>query len=343
MTANIWVYLDHFDHQILPASWEAVAMATSLASEQGADLKAIILGSDLDELTASVSTCGVQTVYQVDHEALAVFQADTMASLMGAVLQQDPPGTLVFPTSVRTRDLAAMLSVDLQAPLVTEVTAIEASSAGLKVTRPIYAGKVQAQLQLVGEINLILLRRRAFEAVLPETGAPGTILRIDPAVVPSQLDQEHFSGLEGVVPLIEAAVIVSAGRGITNHAGFLPPADMTDVDEQNHWRTEQGFMLIEELAQEFNGAAGASRAIVDAGYVPYEFQIGQTGKVVSPDLYIAVGISGAIQHLAGIQSAKTIVAINKDAEAPVFKYAHFGIVADYFEILPELLSVLRER
>jgi electron transfer flavoprotein alpha subunit len=144
------------------------------------------------------------------------------------------------------------------------------------------------------------------------------------------------------VSLNDADVIVSGGRGVSNNPGLEPPGDM-DENEAEIWRAQQGFKLIGDLAEVLGAAVGASRAAVDAGYVPYDNQVGQTGKVVSPDMYIACGISGAIQHQAGMRTSKLIVAINKDPEAPIFKLARFGVVGDLFDILPPLTKSLKNR
>ena len=139
------------------------------------------------------------------------------------------------------------------------------------------------------------------------------------------------------------SIIVSGGRGVANNPGLTPPAEISDEKEQEIWRAQQGFELVRGLAEVLGAAVGASRAAVDAGYIPYAHQVGQTGKVVTPDLYIACGISGAIQHLAGMRTSKNIVAINKDAEAPIFKLARFGVVGDMHKIVPALTEALRER
>jgi electron transfer flavoprotein alpha subunit len=152
-----------------------------------------------------------------------------------------------------------------------------------------------------------------------------------------------YATAEGQVSLTDAAIIVSGGRGTSNRADLQPPPDITGEKEQEIWRAQQGFKLIGALAEVLGAAVGASRAAVDAGYVPYSHQVGQTGKVVGPDLYIACGISGAIQHQAGMRTSKVIVAINKDADAPIFKLARFGVVGDLYDIVPALTEAFKER
>jgi electron transfer flavoprotein alpha subunit len=147
---------------------------------------------------------------------------------------------------------------------------------------------------------------------------------------------------EASVNLADSGVVVSGGRGVSNNPSLTPPAGM-DEKQAELWRAQQGFALVTELATILGGAVGASRAAVDAGYIPYAHQVGQTGKVVSPDLYIACGISGAIQHLAGMRSAKIVVAINKDSDAPIFKVARYGVVGDLFQILPALSAAFRKK
>jgi electron transfer flavoprotein alpha subunit len=151
-----------------------------------------------------------------------------------------------------------------------------------------------------------------------------------------------YSQAEGGVSLADAAVIVSGGRGVSNNPSLNPPEGMDD-GEAEIWRAQQGFVLIADLAEVLGAAVGASRAAVDAGYIPYPHQVGQTGKVVSPDLYVACGISGAIQHQAGMRTSKVIVAINKDPDAPIFKLARYGVVGDLFEIVPALTDSLKSK
>jgi electron transfer flavoprotein alpha subunit len=185
---------------------------------------------------------------------------------------------------------------------------------------------------------------RAFAPPESDPSLSGTVEQVSPAVSEDEIFTKvsGYSESSGGVTLNDAAVIVSGGRGVSNNPSIDPPGEM-DENEAEIWKAQQGFQLIGDLAGVLGCAVGASRAAVDAGYIPYEHQVGQTGKVVSPDLYIACGISGAIQHQAGMRTSKVIVAINKDAEAPIFKMARFGVVGDLFEILPPLTEELKNR
>jgi electron transfer flavoprotein alpha subunit len=188
------------------------------------------------------------------------------------------------------------------------------------------------------------LRGRAFGKPPPDTARTGTITRVSPVLaegdIPSKV--EAYSAGEAGVSLSDASVIVSGGRGVSNNPALTPPAGL-DEKQAEIWKAQQGFKLIDDLAQVLHAAVGASRAAVDAGYIPYSHQVGQTGKVVSPDLYIACGISGAIQHQAGMRTSKVIVAINRDPEAPIFKLARYGIVGDLYAIIPALTEAFRKR
>jgi electron transfer flavoprotein alpha subunit len=209
-------------------------------------------------------------------------------------------------------------------------------------TRPIYAGKLMSKARVIdSRPALITLRSRAFAAPEAKGGGEPTLVEVGAGEALTRVVELKPS--EGGVSLTDAGVVVSGGRGVSNNPSLEPPSDITDENEIEIWRAHQGFKLVQDLAQVLDGAVGASRAAVDAGYIPYSHQVGQTGKVVSPDLYIAAGISGAIQHLAGMRTAKTIVAINTDPEAPIFKLARFGVVEDLYKVLPPLTEALRER
>src|SRR6185503_433700 len=212
------------------------------------------------------------------------------------------------------------------------------------VTRPIYEAKLFEKLTASCKPQLITLRGRAFPKPEQQEGtasAAGTITKVD-AKTDALSTVEGYNVAEVGVSLGDAGIIVSGGRGVSNNPSLQPPAGM-DEKQAEIWRAQQGFALVTELAQVLGGAVGASRAAVDAGYIPYSHQVGQTGKVVTPDLYIACGISGAIQHLVGMRNAKLIVAINKDSDAPIFKQARYGVVGDLFKIVPALTEAFRKK
>ena len=237
-----------------------------------------------------------------------------------------------------------MAAIDLNTGVLVDVTEVKLDGDKVTAIRPVYAGKLLSEVVCDAKPQLITLRGRAFDKPVADAGRTGTVTKV-PAVMAEdeiKLKVVGYQEAEGGVSLTDASVIVSGGRGTSNNSAE-PPADITDDTDKEIWKAQQGFALINDLANVLDGAVGASRAAVDAGYVPYSHQVGQTGKVVSPDLYIASGISGAIQHLAGMRSSKVIVAINKDSDAPIFKYARFGVVGDLYEILPPLTAAMTER
>jgi electron transfer flavoprotein alpha subunit len=208
-------------------------------------------------------------------------------------------------------------------------------------TRPIYEGKVLEKTVCSGRPVLATIRARAFPKPEADASKSGTPTKVD-VKSDALTNVEGYSASESAVNLGDAPVIVSGGRGVSNNPSLQAPAG-TDEKQAEIWRAQQGFALVTELAQVLGGAVGASRAAVDAGYIPYSHQVGQTGKVVTPDLYIACGISGAIQHLVGMRNAKVIVAINKDADAPIFKQARYGVVGDLFQIVPALTEAFKKK
>ena len=239
------------------------------------------------------------------------------------------------------RELAAMTSVDLNTGVLTDVIALETNGDQITITRPIYEGKVLEKAVCSGKPVLATIRGRAFPKPEADPSKTSTATKVA-AKTDALTNVEGYAASESAVNLGDAGVIVSGGRGVSNNPSLQPPAGM-DEKQSEIWRAQQGFALITELANVLGGAVGASRAAVDAGYIPYASQVGQTGKVVAPDLYIACGISGAIQHLAGIRAAKNVVAINKDADAPIFKVARYGVVGDLFQIVPALTEAFKKK
>jgi electron transfer flavoprotein alpha subunit len=284
---------------------------------------------------------GADEVFVADDAALADYRAEAYASTLSALLSSQSPDLALFPTTARTRELAAMTAVDLNTGVLTDISGLEVSGDQLVATRPIYEGKVLEKTACSGRPVLVTIRGRAFLKPEPDASRTGTSTKVE--VKANALTHvEGYLASESAVNLGDAGVIVSGGRGVSNNPSLQPPAGM-DEKQAELWRAQQGFALITELANVLGGAVGASRAAVDAGYIPYSHQVGQTGKVVTPDLYIACGISGAIQHLVGMRNAKLIVAINKDSDAPIFKQARYGVVGDLFQIVPALTEAFRKK
>lgn len=338
--ANIWVYVDHFKGEVVPASWEAVMVARQTADKLGASVTAVVLGAGVEALANEAITYGADEALLADDAGLQDYRAEAYVSTLAKAAEGKDVTAIFFPTTTRAREIAGMAAIDLNSGVLVDVTALDVEGDKIVATRPVYAGKLLAKAVCNATPQLVTLRVRAFGAPEADASRSGSVTAID-AVVDAPTTVAGYTTAEGGVSLSDANVIVSAGRGAGNNPAEAP-ADLSDEDKVV-WKAQEGFKLIGELAGVLGGAVGASRAAVDAGYIPYAHQVGQTGKVVSPDLYIAAGISGAIQHLAGMRSSKVIVAINKDAEAPIFKSARYGVVGDLYEIVPALTAALKER
>jgi electron transfer flavoprotein alpha subunit len=330
------VYIDHFKGDVQPASWEALGLAKSFGTAL-----AVVFGSGLDAVAQTALEYGADEVLVADDPGLLDFRAETYGATLAALAAVQSPNLILFPTTTRTRELAAMSAVDLNTNVITDAMGIEVDGDKVVVTRPIYEGKLFEKVTSSGTPQLVTIRGRAFPKPEQQAGKSGTITKVD-AKTDALTTVDGYSVAAVGVSLSDAGVIVSGGRGVSNNPSLQPPAGL-DEKQAEIWRAQQGFALIGELASTLGAAVGASRAAVDAGYIPYTHQVGQTGKVVAPDLYIACGISGAIQHLAGIRSAKLVVAINKDADAPIFKQARYGVVGDLFQIVPALTEVFRKK
>ena len=330
------VYIDHFKGEIQPASWEALGLAKSLGTAS-----AVVFGSGVDAIVKAAFEYGADEVVVADDAGLADFRVEPYASTLSALVSSQSPDLVLFPTTARTRELAAMTAVDLSTGVLTDISGLEANGTELVATRPIYEGKLIEKTVCSGKPVLATIRGRAFPKPEPDANKTGTPVKVE-VKAEALTNVEGYSASESAVNLGDAGVIVSGGRGVSNNPSLQPPAGM-DEKQAELWRAQQGFVLITELANVLGGAVGASRAAVDAGYIPYSHQVGQTGKVVTPDLYIACGISGAIQHLVGMRNAKLVVAINKDSDAPIFKQARYGVVGDLFQIVPALTEAFKKK
>jgi electron transfer flavoprotein alpha subunit len=331
-----FVYIDHFKGEPLPASWEAIGVGKTLGN-----VTALVFGSGVEAVANSAFEYGADEVLLADDAALEDFRVEAYASTLSAVASSQSPDLILFPTTTRGRELAGMAAIDLNTGVLVDVIGLEADGDKVVATRPIYAGKLLEKTICNAKPQLVTLRGRAFPKPEQNVGASGVITKVD-AVAEARTQIEGYSTVEGGVSLTDAGVIVSGGRGTSNNAALTAPDGMDDK-EAEIWKAQEGFKKVGELAKVLGAAMGASRAAVDAGYVPYSHQVGQTGKVVSPDLYIANGISGAIQHLAGMRTSKVIVAVNKDPDAPIFKVARYGVVGDMHQIVPALTEAFKKK
>jgi len=342
MANKIFVYIDHFGGQALPASWEAVGVARSLADQFGSSVTAVVLGNEVEELANLSIAYGADRVLMGDDPELKDYRPEAFAGMVSQLTAEAE--VLILPTTSRTRELAGMVAVDLETGTAPDVITFEIDGDAVLATRPIYAGKLLTKVVCREKRpQIITLRTRVFPKPEPDSGRSGEVVRVEVDMEEVVTEVTGYKESETGVSLADAAIIVSGGRGVSSNSKITPPDEITDEKEQEIWRAQQGFALVRQLAETLGAAMGASRAAVDAGYIPYAHQVGQTGKVVSPDLYVACGISGAIQHLAGMRTSKVIVAINKDSEAPIFKLARFGVVGDLFDIVPAFTRALKER
>jgi electron transfer flavoprotein alpha subunit len=319
--ASVLVFAESRAGEIRRASFEALTAARSLAD--GGEVHAILFGAQgTADRAGELAKYGAARVFVVEHAALAQYAPETMAATIAAKISSGEYRTLVFTASAHGKDLAPRVAAKLRVPVATDVISASWEGESLVVEKPGYTGKVIATLVLSASPVIVSVRPGAFVAT--ESAGAGTVEQMAPATDPSA-DRvrvtQTVTGDTAKLDLGEAPVIIAGGRGL---------------------REAKNFALLEDLAAAFgNAAVGATRAVTDDGWRPHADQIGQTGRLVSPDLYIAVGISGAIQHLAGMRTSRTIVAINRDKEAPIFKIADYGIVGDALEIVPALTSAVR--
>ncbi|HEX3052293.1 MAG TPA: electron transfer flavoprotein subunit alpha/FixB family protein [Aggregatilineaceae bacterium] len=316
MSAFVWI-----EPQALSASWEAIGAAKHL----GASVTALVLGQGVDQIAQQAFHYGADQVIQADDATLQAYRFEPYVALLAKLVQEHHPSFILAAATTSGRELLAGAAAEVNGGLLTDVTDLTLEGGKLHAIRPVLGGKVLCAEAVIGDgPQFATLRTRAFKALDPDTSRSGEVLTAAPVLSENQISTkiEDVQQAASTISLTDANVIVAGGRGVGGSDGFTP---------------------VRELADALGAALGASRAAVDAGWIPYEHQVGQTGKVVSPDLYIAIGISGAIQHQAGMRTAKTIVAINKDPEAPIFKLARYGIVGDLFEILPALTQAFKQK
>ena len=325
--SGIWVFIESRHGVIADVSFELLGIGRKLADDRDVALCAVLLGKDLHNSCDSLIAGGADIVYLVDDSALGQYREDVYGRILEHLIREYKPEVVLAGATAIGRSVIPQVATALGAGLTADCTqlAIRKEDGMLLQTRPAFGGNIMATIECPrSRPQMATVRAKVMAPLEPDTSRNGEIITV---AMEKELFDSAVEVLETVraetdqVNIQEVEVLVAGGRGLEN---------------------EKGFAIIRELADELNGALAASRAAVDAGWVSYPHQVGQTGKTVCPKLYIACGISGAIQHAVGMQSAETIVAINRDEEAPIFDIATYGVVGDLFEVVPALTKKIRE-
>lgn len=322
MAGTVLAIVEQRDGKYRKVAYEVATAANHIASTLGSDSVAVVIGSETPENADSLGAFGIKKVLTANHEFCTYYIPEAYTQAVLAAVDQVKPEIILFSASALGKDLAPRVAARLEAGLVTDCTGLEVVNDKLQAARPVYAGKTAISVSFESTPQMATLRPNVFTAAEAAAGVSAEVAKL--SFKPGELKStvKEFRQTDGgKVELTEADIIVSGGRGM---------------------KGPENYKIIEELAAELNAAVGASRASVDAGWRPHSDQVGQTGKTVSPNLYIAVGISGAIQHLAGMSSSKVIVAINKDPDAPIFTKADYGVVGDLFQIVPALTEEIKK-
>ena len=318
MAQGVFVITEQRDNVFRKVSFEAVSEGRRIADGLGVDMTAVVIGSGVEGLAAELEKYGPDKILVADDAALADYTTDAYTNVIADLVQSVDPAVIILGASAQGKDLSARLAARLDAGLAMDCTAVKLDGGQLICTRPMFGGKIFADVEFDGAMQIVAIRPNVMDitevAKACVTEKPAVQLGdIKTAVVEKSMDTGDK------VELTEADIVVSGGRG-----------------------TGGDFAAVEQLATALGGAVGASRSAVDEGWRPHSDQVGQTGKVVSPGLYVACGISGAIQHLAGMSTSKYIVAINKDPEAPIFSKADLGIVGDLQEVVPAITEEVKK-
>jgi electron transfer flavoprotein alpha subunit len=319
----ILVIAEHQRGALTRPTWEAVAAAQSFGGD--APITVAVIGADVGTFAEELSAARVAEVLVVDHPELAAYTADAYVAVLQQVLAETGATLVLLPHSYQTRDFAPRLAARIGAPIVTDATALAGTPTAPVVLRPMFQGKLVAEVKPImpGPV-LVSLQVGAFRADSVQRGGTASRRLVQGMLAAADIRQHPeapFQEARQVVDLNQAERIVSVGRGI---------------------KTQENMAIAERLASALGAEIAASRPICDSGWLPMDRQIGSSGQTVAPKLYIALGISGAIQHLVGMKGSRTIVAINKDAEAPIFEIADFGIAGDLFEVVPAMISELKK-
>ncbi len=322
--AAVLAFVETSKGRLKKSAAEILGEGRRLADTLKGTLDALLVGQGVTALAGEASRLGADRVLVADAEAFKAFGVDAFLKALVKAVAASSPRLFLMGASVVGKDLGPALAAATSSALLTDVTAVGIADGKVRVEKPVYAGKALATIAASSQMVIATLRPNVFRPAQPKDGRSAPVEVIDAGVKPEDLRavvKEVLAKASEKLDLTEADIIVSGGRGM---------------------KGPENWGILEKLAEAVGGVLGASRAVVDAGWRPHEEQVGQTGKTVSPKLYIAVAISGAIQHLAGMRTSKCIVAINTDPEAPIFKVADYGIVGDAFEVVPVLAEELRK-
>jgi electron transfer flavoprotein alpha subunit len=326
--SGVWVYCEYRKSALASVSLELLGIGRQLADKRGVKLGAVLIGADTQKTAEELIGYGADTVYLVDHADLAHFTEDRYGKIVTRLIGEHRPEIVLAGATAIGRSFIPGVATTLNAGLTADCTALEIreEDGALLQTRPAFGGNIMATIECPrSRPQMATVRPRVMKANEFDSARQGEIVEVIPQ--PEELQSrttvvESVVAPQGNVNIQESEILISGGRGLDN---------------------EKGFELIRKLADVLGADVAASRAVVDAGWIPYPHQVGQTGKTVAPKLYVACGISGAVQHVAGMQSAEAIVAINRDANAPIFDVADFGIVGDLYEIIPKLITKIEEQ
>ncbi|MGB2869109.1 MAG: electron transfer flavoprotein subunit alpha/FixB family protein [Bacteroidota bacterium] len=319
---KILAFAEQRDNKLKKTAFEVVRTARTIADQAGGDVVALLIGGSVQSLAGTLGGFGAKRVIVVEDPKLANYSTTAYAKIVAEVAKKEQADVVMMSATAMGKDCAPRIAVKLDAGFASDCTALKVDSGEIIATRPVYAGKALTDVKITSPAKVFTLRPNVFSA----GSSNGTTATVEPLKV--ALTDADFGSVvrsvtkaAGKIDVAEADIIVTGGRGL---------------------KAPENFRMIEELAATLGGAVGASRAVVDAGWRPHDEQVGQTGKTVSPSLYVAIAVSGAIQHLAGMSSSKYIVAINKDKEAPIFQVADYGIVGDAFEIVPAMTREVKK-
>ncbi len=320
MSEKIIAVLEQRESKLKKASFEAVSVTSKLAADLNLESEIVVVGNEIENLNEAAKY-GISRIIHLKNENFKNYSSSGYADSLAKYLKEAEAKYVIIPNTSLGKDLAPRIAVKLNAGILVDCVKLISENGEIIATRPIYAGKALLDVKLKSDIKIFTIRPNVFKAeqTTPDLEANIEIKEIGDADLKTKVVE--FKKSEGKLDVAEADIIVSGGRGLKN---------------------PESFKLVEDLADAFGAAVGASRAVVDAGWRPHREQVGQTGKTVSPSLYVACGISGAIQHLAGMSSSKYIVAINKDKDAPIFTVADYGIAGDVFEVLPKLTEEINK-